>query len=73
MDDPELAAAMVAGDPDGLAEALDRYAASLFTYSRAALPAADFGEEAAAEVVQDTFVIARAVPLPAGRDASRRE
>src|SRR5487761_580289 len=60
MDDPELAAAIVAGDSDGLSEALDRYAASLFAYSRAVLPAADFGEEAAAEVVRDTFVIARA-------------
>jgi RNA polymerase sigma factor (sigma-70 family) len=54
MHDSEVAAAIVAGDPDGLAEAYDRYAAPLYTYCRSLLrEPAD-----AADAVQDTFVVA---------------
>ena len=45
--------AVVAGDADGIAEAYDRYAGSLYAYSHWLLP----GPEAAG-VVQDTFLIA---------------
>ena len=48
-----MVAAVVAGDADGIAEAYDRYAASLYAYCSSMLPRPD-----AAEVVQDTFVIA---------------
>ena len=48
-----MVAAVVAGEPDGIAEAYDRYAASLYAYCHSMLP----GPEAA-EVVQDTFLIA---------------
>ena len=48
-----MVAAVVAGNPDGIAEAYDRYAASLHAYCHSMLP----GPEAA-EVVQDTFIIA---------------
>lgn len=52
--DSEVVAAVVAGDPAGLAEAYDRYAAALYAYCRTMLrEPAD-----AADVVQDTFVIA---------------
>ena len=54
MRDSEVVAAIVAGDPAGLAEAYDRYAAPLHSYCRMML-----GEPAdAADAVQDTFVIA---------------
>jgi RNA polymerase sigma factor (sigma-70 family) len=54
MRDSEIVAAIVAGDPDGLAEAYDRYASPLYTYCRSLLrEPAD-----AADAVQDTFVIA---------------
>ena len=54
MRDSEVVAAIVAGDPDGLAEAYDRYASPLYTYCRSLLrEPAD-----AADAVQDTFVIA---------------
>jgi RNA polymerase sigma factor (sigma-70 family) len=54
MHDSEVVAAIAAGDPDGLAEAYDRYAAPLYTYCRSLLrEPAD-----AADAVQDTFVIA---------------
>jgi len=54
MHDREVAAAIVAGDPDGLAEAYDRYASPLYSYCRSLLrEPAD-----AADAVQDTFVIA---------------
>ena len=57
MQDRELVAAIVAGDPVGLAEAYDRYAAPLYTYCRFMLPDPDpMGD--AASVVQDTFLIA---------------
>jgi len=56
MEDPEVVAAIVAGDPAGLAEAYDRYARPLFSYCRALLhEPAD-----AADAVQDTFLVATA-------------
>ncbi len=66
MRDSEVVAAIVAGDPAGLAAAYDRYAAPLYTFCRAMLrEPAD-----AADVVQDTFVIA--VPGLSGlRDPER--
>jgi RNA polymerase sigma factor (sigma-70 family) len=64
--DHEIVAAVVAGDPAGLAAAYDRYAAALHTYCRALL-----GEPAdAADAVQDTFIIA-AAKLGQLRDPSR--
>ena len=66
MHDSEVVAAIVAGDPDGLAEAYDRYAAPLYTYCRSLLrEPAD-----AADAVQDTFVIA-ASKVAGLRDQSR--
>ncbi|MDQ2810853.1 MAG: sigma-70 family RNA polymerase sigma factor, partial [Actinomycetota bacterium] len=66
MHDSEVVAAIVAGDPDGLAEAYDRYASVLYTYCRSMLhQPAD-----AADAVQDTFVIA-ASRLAALRDPQR--
>ena len=54
MRDSEVVACIVAGDPGGLAEAYDRYAALLYTYCCTLLrEPAD-----AADVVQDTFLIA---------------
>lgn len=55
MDDREAVAAIVAGDPAGLADAYDRYATSLYGYCRTMLTPDD-----AADAVQDTFVIAAA-------------
>jgi hypothetical protein len=52
MDDPEVAAAIAAGELDGLAAALDKYAASLYEYCYSMAP------ELAADAVQDTFIIA---------------
>jgi len=52
MDDPEVVAAIAAGDLDGLAAALDRYAGSLYGYCCSMAP------EVAAGAVQDTFIIA---------------
>ena len=37
MEDPEVVAAIVAGDPAGLAEAYDRYAMPLYSYCRSIL------------------------------------
>src|SRR2546423_14787473 len=66
MEDPEVVAAIVAGDPAGLAEAYDRYAAPLYTYCRSLLrEPAD-----AADAVQDTFVIT-ASKLAGLRDQNR--
>ena len=66
MRDNEVVAAIVAGDPGGLAEAYDRYASPLFTYCRSLLrEPAD-----AADAVQDTFVIA-ASRLAGLRDQNR--
>ena len=54
MQDREVVAAIVAGDPDGIAEAYDRYAMPLYSYCRSLLrEPAD-----AADAVQDTFLIA---------------
>src|SRR5580693_5779639 len=56
MRDREIVAAIVAGDPAGLAAAYDSYAAALHGYCRSLL-----AEPAdAADAVQDTFVIAAA-------------
>jgi RNA polymerase sigma factor (sigma-70 family) len=56
MEDPEVVAAIVAGDPAGLAEAYDRYAMPLYSYCRSMLrEPAD-----AADAVQDTFLVATA-------------
>ena len=56
MDDREIVAAIVAGDPAGLAEAYDKYAESLYSYCGWML-----SEPArAADAVEDTFVIAAA-------------
>lgn len=54
MRDSEVVASVVAGDPEGLAAAYDRYADPLYKYCRALLRDPDD----AAESVQDTFVIA---------------
>jgi RNA polymerase sigma factor (sigma-70 family) len=56
VEDRDIVAAIVAGDPAGLAEAYDRYAAALFTYCKTMLrESAD-----ASDAVQDTFVITSA-------------
>jgi RNA polymerase sigma factor (sigma-70 family) len=56
MQDREVVAAVVASDPEGIAEAYDRYALSLYSYCRSLLhEPAD-----AADAVQDTFLIATA-------------
>ncbi|MBV9384738.1 MAG: sigma-70 family RNA polymerase sigma factor, partial [Streptosporangiaceae bacterium] len=66
MRDSDVVAAIVAGDPTGLAEAYDRYAAPLYAYCRTMLrEPAD-----AADAVQDTFVIA-ASRLSGLRDPGR--
>ena len=56
MEDPEVVAAIVAGDPGGIATAYDRYAVVLYAYCRSLLRE----PEDAADVVQDTFLIATA-------------
>jgi RNA polymerase sigma factor (sigma-70 family) len=54
VEDPEVTAAIVAGEPGGIAEAYDRYAMPLYAYCRSLLrEPAD-----AADAVQDTFLIA---------------
>ncbi|MGH3192873.1 MAG: RNA polymerase sigma factor, partial [Streptosporangiaceae bacterium] len=59
MDDREIVAAMMAGDPAGVAGAYDKYAASLYGYCRWTL-----AEPAdAAEALQRTFIIAAAAKL----------
>src|SRR6266487_1662900 len=66
MGDSEIVAAIVAGDPAGLAAAYDRYAAALYAYCRCLLTEpAD-----AADAVQDTFIIA-ASKLGGLRDRDR--
>jgi RNA polymerase sigma factor (sigma-70 family) len=56
MGDRDVVAAIIAGEPAGLATAYDQYAASLHAYCRTLL-----GEPAdAADAVQDTFVVAAA-------------
>jgi RNA polymerase sigma factor (sigma-70 family) len=66
MPDSEVVASIVAGEPAGLAQAYDRYANPLYQYCRTLLgdPAA------AADAVQDTFVLA-ASSLRGLRDAGR--
>ena len=59
MQDRELVAAIVAGDPGGLAEAYDRYAVPLYTYCRFMLADPRPPGEAA-DAVTDTFIIATA-------------
>ncbi|HEY6492991.1 MAG TPA: sigma-70 family RNA polymerase sigma factor [Trebonia sp.] len=63
MRDRELAASIVDGDPDALAEAYDKYADLLWSYCRSLVSDAD----EAAEAVADTFVItaSRLEVLPA--------
>jgi RNA polymerase sigma factor (sigma-70 family) len=56
MHDREIVAAVVAGDPAGLAAAFDGYATALYAYCRSLLAQPDD----AADAVQDTFVIAAA-------------
>ena len=64
--DREIVAAIVAGDPAGLAAAYDRYAPGLYAYCQSLLTEpAD-----AADAVQDTFIIA-AAKLSALRDQDR--
>ena len=66
MRDSEIVASIVAGEPAGLAEAYDKYAAGLFGYCRSLLrEPAD-----AADAVQDTYVIA-ASKLSELRDPDR--
>jgi DNA-directed RNA polymerase specialized sigma24 family protein len=57
MQDRELVTAIVAGDPAGLAEAYDRYAAPLYAYCRLMLPD-PAPLDSADGAVQDTFVVA---------------
>jgi RNA polymerase sigma factor (sigma-70 family) len=64
--DSELVTSIVAGDPEGLAAAYDKYAADLYGYCRTLLREPDD----AADVVQDTFVIA-ASKLAGLRDPGR--
>src|SRR5215470_4701157 len=54
--DSEIVAAIVSGDPDGLAAAYDRYAAPLYAFGQSLLN----DQADAADVVQDTFIIASA-------------
>jgi len=54
MRDSEVVASIMAGDPEGLAEAYDKYSGPLFGYCRSLLREPDD----AADAVQDTFVIA---------------
>jgi RNA polymerase sigma factor (sigma-70 family) len=54
MVDSEVVASIVAGDPEGLAAAYDRYSGPLFGYCQSLLRQ----PEDAADAVQDTFVIA---------------
>ncbi len=56
MEDAEVVAAIVAGDTGGIAAAYDRYAVALYAYCRSLLRE----PEDAADVVQDTFLIATA-------------
>ena len=64
--DSELVTSIVAGDPEGLAAAYDKYAADLYGYCRTLLREPDD----AADAVQDTFVIA-ASKLAGLRDPGR--
>jgi DNA-directed RNA polymerase specialized sigma24 family protein len=59
MQDRELVAGILTGDPDALAEAYDRYAEQLYAYCRSILPDPRPPGEAA-DAVADTFTIATA-------------
>ena len=59
MQDRELVAAIVKGEPDALAEAYDRYGAPLYGYCRSILPEPHPPGEAA-DAVADTFTVATA-------------
>jgi RNA polymerase sigma factor (sigma-70 family) len=54
MSDSEIVASIVAGDPEGLAAAYDKYAGDLYGYCQSLL----HDPHDAADAVQDTFVIA---------------
>jgi len=54
MSDSEIVASIVAGDPEGLAAAYDKYAGDLYGYCQSLL----HDPNDAADAVQDTFVIA---------------
>ena len=64
--DGEIVAAIVAGDPAGLAAAYDNYAPALYAYCRTLLSA----PTDAADAVQDTFLVA-AAKLEGLRDPDR--
>lgn len=66
MQDRDLVAAIVAGDPAGLAAAYDRYASALYAYCRTMLR----DPEDASDALQDTFVVA-AQKLDGLRDPDR--
>jgi RNA polymerase sigma factor (sigma-70 family) len=57
MPDSEIVASIVAGNPDGLAAAYDRYADALYKYCQSMLRDPD-APAGAVEAVQDTFLIA---------------
>jgi RNA polymerase sigma factor (sigma-70 family) len=66
MSDSEVVASIVAGDPEGLAAAYDKYAGDLYGYCQSLLQ----DPNDAADAVQDTFVIA-ASKLAGLRDPER--
>ena len=66
MGDSEVVASIVAGDPEGLAAAYDKYAADLYGYCQSLL----HDQNDAADALQDTFVIA-ASKLSGLRDPER--
>jgi RNA polymerase sigma factor (sigma-70 family) len=66
MSDSEIVASIVAGEPEGLAAAYDKYAGDLYGYCQSLL----HGPDDAADAVQDTFVIA-ASKLASLRDPER--
>src|ERR1700743_2641616 len=66
MSDSEVVASIVAGDPEGLAAAYDKYAGDLYGYCQSLLR----DPNDAADAVQDTFVIA-ASKLAGLRDPGR--
>jgi RNA polymerase sigma factor (sigma-70 family) len=66
MGDSEVVASIVAGDPEGLAAAYDKYAGDLYGYCQSLL----HDQNDAADALQDTFVIA-ASKLSGLRDPER--
>src|SRR5208282_5476451 len=67
MQDRDVVAAVVAGDPDGIAEAYDRYAASLYALCHSVLTRPE-----AAAAVRDTFLIAAWLHAVARNECLRR-